>query len=670
MKCDEVQVARGRSVGHHPPLCVSCASRTHSGDLVLPRTPRARAPATACRKSLSPVAPMSQNLSLFKFSACLSDRRRPLFWIVFLLFVFSTVYSFVCISTHDVATGRFAPPLLPALALQTGAQPLVRTAPLPAKPNALASAIPLSSSHLSSSLRRKTRGTSGEADHDDGQTPDTRGMTSPLASATRGWWPQRLLLSLKLGLREDVECSPDEDGTLASNSFDSSDGEPATETAREHAVEAVQATENSVVKRIQEAGNSLCCLRRRAWTAACRAADALVPRSGFAKRLTSTVVTRLAIQSLLYPIDVVRCRRAQGVPFKDIPVGALYNGCLSILAVSELPYCMLCVTLQTHAQKLLSHHAGKLPTVAKLFLSAVAADSVGSMYKTPFDCAKGLLQRGKAASPQEALTTVLRDDPSILKAQYRGFYAQVLRDATYRVLNGQTMQMLRRVIAARQQAEQSSEGRTLQSGIVARAREKLRLSAGKDSPESSLKPSEGKLNWARDLLAHGMQGPVDAMRGLATRLTNLRHAGMRRQGDAQLKEQADITAEQTGTYRSAPATSADTVSPPSAAPVTLGVGLLSGALTTFATSPLEAARRYIVEKSQVDSEPGSATRLQGLLGVCRALYEIAEQRGVLSGWFRNAPTRMLVAGPCNALSALLFERTSRSLTRLFPETDN
>ncbi|KEP62450.1 UNVERIFIED_CONTAM: carrier superfamily protein [Hammondia hammondi] len=668
MKCNELQVTRGRSVGHHPPLYVSCASRTHSGNLVLPLTPRTRAPATACRKSLSPVAPMSQNVSLFKFSACPSDRRRPLFWIASLLFVFSTVYSFVCISTQDVATGRFVPPLLPALALQTGPQPVVRTVPLPANPKTLASAISLSSSHLSSSLRRN-RGASGEAVQD-GQTPDTRGVTSLLASATRGWWPQRLLLSLKLGLREDVECSPDEDGTLASNSFDSSDGEPATETAREHALQALKATENSVLKRIQEAGNSLCCLRRRAWTAACRAADTLVPRSRFAKRLTSTLVTRLAIQSLLYPIDVVRCRRAQGVSFKDIPVGALYNGCLSILAMSELPYCVLCVTLQTHAQKLLSDHAGKLPTVANLFLSAVAADSVGSMYKTPFDCAKGLLQRGKAASPQEALTTVLRDDPSILKAQYRGFYAQVLRDATYRVLNGQTMQMLRRVIAARQQAEQSSEGRTLQSGIVAKAREKLRLSAGKDNPQSDLKPSEGKLNWARDLLTHGMHGPVDAMRSLATRLTNWGHAGMRRQGDTQLEEQADITAEQTGTYRSAASTSAGALSPPSAAPVTLGVGLFSGTLTTFATSPLEAARRYIVEKSQVDSEPGSATRLQGLLGVCRALYELAEHRGVLSGWFKNAPTRMLVAGPCNALSALLFERTSRSLARLFPETDN
>nr|CEL64422.1 TPA: mitochondrial carrier domain-containing protein,putative [Neospora caninum Liverpool] len=604
---------------------------------------------------------MSQKRPLSK-STGVSCRCRHFPWVTCLLFVLSTAYSLVYSSTHD-ASGR-VPQIFPVLALHAGPKSLVRRVPLPAQPRAVASATPVSNSPLWSALRPTP---ASGASADDGDT-DARSIRTPLATATRGWWPQRLLLSLKLGPREDVDAS-EGDESLATDSLEPSGGECATATTRARALQALEATEESVLKRVQEAGNSLCCLRRRAWVAACRAAQTLAPRSRFAKRLTSTLVTRLTIQSLLYPIDVVRCRRAQGMAFKDIPVGALYNGCLSILAMSEVPYCVLCVTLQTQAQKLLSRHAGKLPTVANLFLSAIAADSVGSVYKTPFDCAKRLLQRGKATSAQEALTTVLRDDPSTLKTTYRGFYAQVLRDATHRVLNGHTMQALRRVIAARQQAQQGPR-RPLQSGIVAKAAEKMRLTPGEDSPQMSLKPrGEGKLNWARDLLVHGMHGPLTAVRSLATRLTNVRQANRRRQGDAQVEEHADIAVEQAGRNPSAPATPAGTLSPPSAAPVTLGVGLLSGAFTSFATSPLEAARRYIVEKSKEDPEAGPATRLQGILGVCRALYELAEQEGVLSGWFKNAPTRMLIASPCNALSALLFERTSRALTRLFPETD-
>lgn len=43
---------------------------------------------------------------------------------------------------------------------------------------------------------------------------------------------------------------------------------------------------------------------------------------------------------------------------QDVPVGALYNGCLSMLALAEMPYCLLCVGVQSQAQKLLKCHAG------------------------------------------------------------------------------------------------------------------------------------------------------------------------------------------------------------------------------------------------------------------------------------------------------------------------
>ncbi|PFH31806.1 carrier superfamily protein [Besnoitia besnoiti] len=562
-----------------------------------------------------------------------------------------TLFSPPAVSTSPLSSGLF----LHAAALHSRTQSIARRVPLPSNPPAVASAVPLSASRLPS-----YRPPAPEED------PDATSARSPLAAvATGAWWPKRWLLSLKLGPRGDV-ASEDSDRLASPRSFAAGAAESAKDTAPGIAHDAEETAE----KAVDEAGNSLCVVKRRVWTAANRAAQTLAPRSAFAKRLTSALVARLTVQSLLYPVDVVRCRRAQGMAFKDIPVGALYNGCLTLLTLAEVPYCLLCLTLQTQAQKLLAKHAGKLPTVANLFLSAVAADSVGTLYKTPFDCAKGLLQRGKVDSPQEAAREVLKDDAAILRAQYKGFYAQVLRDASYRVLNGQTMQALRRVIAARQQAAlQSGDTTAFGAGLVAKVTAKLGLGSEPRGAPTLGERLGGKLNWATDLLLHGVQRQAEGFRNIAAKLTHWRTPGANRQRENELVEQADVAAQRGEGTPPVAATPSGTLRPPSSAPTTLAVGLISGTLTSLFTSPLEAARRYIVARNKDEADDVTATRLQGLLGVCRALYELAQQEGIMSGWLKSAPRRMLVAGPCTALSALIFEGTSRTLNHWFPDVE-
>ncbi|PHJ21931.1 mitochondrial carrier superfamily protein [Cystoisospora suis] len=550
-----------------------------------------------------------------------------------------------------------------------------------------------------------------------------------VATAAANWaaWPQRWFLSLRLGRQHDIFPPETPNSAGGTNpGVGESQHKICTEDLHDSALSSESLKKGKDVvtavakETVEETGSALCALRRSVWTAACRAARQLAPRSPMAKRMTSAVVARLAVQSLLYPIDVVRCRRAQGIPFKEVPVGALYNGCLSMLTLAEMPYCLLCIGVQSQAQKLLNQHAAKLPTFANLFLSALAADSVGCLYKMPFDCAKSLLQRGKAETPFEAASAVLKDGSpkSALRTTFKGFYAQVLRDSTYRVLNGQTMQALRKVLSKaasyhhhRQgqeevsQCSSSGSSRGRDGGVATVATTREVLSKAKEtlgfSHENQTEGSPS--SWMHYVFFDGLKRQMISVKNAVKRIspwekkeereeeeqeTLAEEAELLPPVDKDEKQHSDETAvsrffslalnqRNTSHGESTPQRSSTFLT-------TLAVGLTSGALTTLATSPLEAARRYIIAKtteaeSLEDTDPsagetedpmvktkGTAVRFQGLVGVCRALYELAGEKGIASGWFQNAPTRMLIAGPCNALGALIFENTSRTLNRLFP----
>lgn len=133
----------------------------------------------------------------------------------------------------------------------------------------------------------------------------------------------------------------------------------------------------------------------------------------------------------------------------------------------------------------------------------------------------------------QAASAVLKDDSpkSPLRTTFKGIYAQILRDSTYRVLNGQTMQALRKVLtkAAQHQAggrgdAQSSSlcSRTGASDTACQAKTREVLSKAKEKLGFSKSPTEESQtrrasNWMYHVFFGGLKRQMTSLKGVLKR---------------------------------------------------------------------------------------------------------------------------------------------------------
>ncbi|KAL8270052.1 hypothetical protein Esti_006044 [Eimeria stiedai] len=354
---------------------------------------------------------------------------------------------------------------------------------------------------------------------------------------------------------------------------------------------------------------------------AAAAAAAAIPKDELGQRLLSGVVTRLYVQTLLYPIVYLLLL----LLLQGLSLSALYEGALPALLLGDVPYSLICGLLHAKASSALKKHAPRLPPLVASALAAVCADTAGVIYKTPHDAMKVLRQRGLAANASQALQMTAAAAPTLQRA----VPVTIVRDAFFRIVNGLTAERIRNVLLSRRQRSLRNDGAS---------EEDERPVMAVDTPEQ---PEENS----------GYLG----LRGIGRWIQTRGAFWKNRACVDRAVEAARLAAEQKARMsRRLRPSSSDYAE-------AAMVGGLSAGLAGIAASPLDAARALVVKEAAADSKNWET--YAGFPGVARALHQAAVTGG-LKGLLATAPLRVLLGGCCGALAAAFNLRCTAALCAL------
>ncbi|OEH75469.1 mitochondrial carrier superfamily protein [Cyclospora cayetanensis] len=359
--------------------------------------------------------------------------------------------------------------------------------------------------------------------------------------------------------------------------------------------------------------------------AAKAAALAAIPRCTDGQRLLSGALTRLYVQTLLYPIDTLRARfSTMDRPLEELTLASLYEGALPALLLGDLPYSLICSLAQLHTTAALKRLAPHLPPSVASALAAVCTDSAGVVYKTPHDAMKAYRQKGLAKSTSEALQMM----HSALPALQRAVPSTIARDALFRFVNGTASKRLKAFFQTlKHRANRLQACATARTGGAPASKGTAPLMEDAASADRSTSKSASLWGLCRCLR--------EKVAGLTAQQPLFRTA-------------AKATEE--GEHCSSLSAGAAAAAAPRAAQYAEAalIGGLSSSLAGIAASPMDAARALVVRQAAADLE--GSKRFSGVIGIARALHEAAVSGG-FKALFASVPLRVLVGGCCGAVAA-------------------